>query len=787
MNYLTLRILAPLVLFIGTLMLYVPFRPAMPSARLDPSWAMGMNELASLHAMFGRDVVFTFGPLAAVYTTYFHPGTDAWVMTVSASLAMAVLACWRVILSGRSPTLWLGVALICWLCINSRDALLFAVPLLASLATAFWSLDREEACSEPSDWRTPPLLLFAWGTVGILPLIKGTMLVLALALTALTIVFLFAQGRIVMALLVLIVPPSVSMAGWLCVGQELEALPQYLGSMSEIIKGYTEAMAYGLGSGRSIIEVILYVSLAWMLVRRAALSSLPRGIFAASYFSLVLAVSLFLSFKSAFVRHDEGHTTIAMNIALVLVCVAWARFDLPATGRWRWWLIAVLLWLAVMGGVRGWTVGRHLPNWWAGQQASIEAMVDRVFRPSAIPDAFDAANGRIREAHSLPNFTGTMDVYSTNHAVALAHELAWRPRPVLQSYSAYTPALARLNRNHLLGADAPDWIWFTVEPIDRRFAPQEDGASWPVLWRDYDPKLDGSGKLFLKRRVHGPTQLPPVGEVVTRQRIAIGKWVQVPQHAGPLSLSVDIQRNPLGRLLHTLYKARSLRIELELSSGEVRKQRVVSGMLVEPVLLSPVVETTDEFTMLYGDLTMLGDKQVRAMRLVEADRGPSLWEGDYELILRRVDGLGRLANASSQILPYSRMEPVAMTIDAHPGVCKGYIDDVNGARKDGGYVFNAPLLRARGWTLVRSAASGASRPRPFLLLQSKQGSWKLPLTTRPRPDVAAHLGNGAPPDTGWSVFGDVRQLQGDFTLSLAYEEGGAVRRCPDLIREVRRP
>lgn len=634
-----MRILAFVVLSISILMLYVPFNPSMPIASLDPSWAMGMNELAARNAVFGHDVVFTFGPLAAVYTTYFHPATDAMVMATSAALALAVIASWSVVLQRRSPWLWLGVAVVCWLSINSRDALLFAVPLLACLATAFWSLDQGGVDGSAGGRSrrfsvVPALLLFAWGAVGVLPLIKGTMLVLALALTLCTAGFLVTQRRVGMAACVLLVPLGVSLAVWLMAGQSLGMWRQYLGSMSEIIQGYTEAMARGLGNPRSFIQLILYVSLACMLVRQFVRFGAQRSRVTAVFFFLVVSISLFLSFKAAFVRHDEGHAVIAMNIAFILLCVAWARLDLPRTGRWKWLVLAALLWFAVMSGFKGWSLGLHLSQWWGVQRDSWSAMVDRALRPSVIPDAFRAGFARIREQHPLPRLPGSVDVYSTNHAVALAHQLPWRPRPVLQSYSVYTPALARLNRDHLLGVDAPDWVWFMIEPIDGRLASQEDGASWSVLLRDYQPVQRAQGGVVLQRHAHGRMPTPLPGPVLLQRRAALGERVELPGDEGVLTLSVEVRRNLLGRLLQTFFKARSLALEVELASGETRRLRVISTMLIEPVILSPMVENSDEFALLYGDLPLLSGKRVHAIRLIEADWGPQTWGADYALTIR---------------------------------------------------------------------------------------------------------------------------------------------------------
>ena len=213
-----MRLLAPLALVVSMLLLYVPFRPVFPGSGLDPSWMLGMNELMARGAVFGQDVIFTFGPLASVYTIYFHPATDSLAMVASLVLALSAIACWRVILAGRPHAVWLGVSLVCWLCLNSRDALLFAVPLLACLATAFWVLDEQSTDVEQAHSpgrhgaMTPVWLGLAWGAVGLLPLVKGTMLLMTVALTVLTALFLLTQRRALMAVLVLVAPSAVSIS-----------------------------------------------------------------------------------------------------------------------------------------------------------------------------------------------------------------------------------------------------------------------------------------------------------------------------------------------------------------------------------------------------------------------------------------------------------------------------------------------------------------------------------------------------------------------------------------------
>ena len=50
------------LLLITTICVFVPFTPAMPAASLDESWGLGINQAIGQGLVFGRDVIFTFGP-----------------------------------------------------------------------------------------------------------------------------------------------------------------------------------------------------------------------------------------------------------------------------------------------------------------------------------------------------------------------------------------------------------------------------------------------------------------------------------------------------------------------------------------------------------------------------------------------------------------------------------------------------------------------------------------------------------------------------------------------------
>lgn len=61
--------------------------PRFPTAGLDPSWGFGLSVAASKHLVFGRDIIYTFGPLSTLYSGFWTP--DGHALTVLLSFIIA--------------------------------------------------------------------------------------------------------------------------------------------------------------------------------------------------------------------------------------------------------------------------------------------------------------------------------------------------------------------------------------------------------------------------------------------------------------------------------------------------------------------------------------------------------------------------------------------------------------------------------------------------------------------------------------------------------------------------
>jgi hypothetical protein len=267
----------------------------------------------------------------------------------------------------------------------------------------------------------------------------------------------------------------------------------------------------------------------------------------------------------------------------------------------------------------------------------------------ALPESLPAqgphfVSTRPATGRGIPDVSGdqTVDLYSYRQGAILAKGLKYAPRPVFQSYSAYTPWLARVNREHLQSARAADRVFFAIEPIDGRLASMEDGLSWFELMTRY--RLKGAfgmaGALYLdlvRQSGAGSYDLGPATSI----SLPLGEWRDVPFAVAWVSGRIASSSLPL-RLRAQVVRSPIYLIEMELANGHAVRRRLIDSMIPAGFLVSPLVDTTWDFLLLASaerDPSMRG-RQVRRFRIVcerEGECPVSGWSLDVSPVSLHTD------------------------------------------------------------------------------------------------------------------------------------------------------
>lgn len=750
------------VVLLSIICVIVPLSPGMPDAGIDPSWRYAMNQAVAQGLIFGKDVVFTFGPYASIYTAIYHPATDGLMM--GASLYFALSLAGLLIFLGNRQRRWMPVLVTIALivvAIYSRDILFFLYALLVALAVVELDVGRPGvAVTARPLWK----IFFFFLPLGLLPLIKGSFFILASATVILTVVLWCYQKHYKYAISAIVTPAAGLAFFWIVAGQPFGALFAYLGTMFTSISGYTEAMSV---QGQSL-EIWLYLGAATILLI-SAITVRVRHPVSRAYLFVMLGLSLFLTFKAGFVRHD-GHALAATFFLFVCSLVFAPILRLPQ----RAVSIVAGLTLAVISS--SYYVKLDLPAiariFSTTYTRAFVGLDIRMFHRDVLSGRFNIAVKALADKSGIPKLSGTTDIYSYDQSSLIASGNAWNPRPVLQSYAAYTPTMLQLNARHLQGTNAPDNIIFKVEPIDGRLPTMEDGASWPAMFTNYHPVEMDDNRLYLSKN---GGQQDVQEKVISTGVYSLGESVDVPDTTDVVFAEIHVSQSVLGKAANILFKPSVLRVEFTLANGEIRTYRFVSSMAETGILVSPLIENTVEFTLAYDDRDYLAQKEVRSFRILALSQ-PYEWKENYQVTFKalrfsRYDG-------AKKLIKYDPLFPVPANVAINlGGQCEGSIDALNGTMPAPPRFTSSGWLDVSGW-LASSIARGAVPEKTFVVLSDGAGNRTFYQTRlSPRPDVGAYFGKPQLGAAGYAAMIETSALQGGYTLGLAYLDKNKIVIC----------
>lgn len=757
-----------LLLLVVMFLVFVPVSPVMPTEGLDPSWRFGMNQAVSQSLGIGTDIVFTFGPYSSVYSNVYHPATDLMMLSGGLYLALICWACLIFLAKNQSFFLLLSFCIVFSGLMYSRDTLMFFLPLLVGLSVF-------KVCSLRSymygDSRLVNFfILIIFSSLGFLPLVKGSFLVLCGAVSVLcAAIFLFKKHH-ALALISLLSPLCSMFFFWLVSGQPSAGLLSYFINMAPVVSGYTEAMA---SNGR-VGEIFIYVLASLVLLSFVFVKSenyIPSKVFLVCLYF----VFLFLSFKAGFVRHDEHALAAGLSILLAGLSTLLffnkqfsVLFVIPS-------LIASFYigshYVKLSPAVVINNIYSNFSSLWMG----VERRVTLAHWPRS---AFDEAVESLRKEAKFPLLKGTSDIYSYNQSYLIASGNKWAPRPVFQSYSAYNSALAEMNKQYLSGMSAPDNIIFRVEPIDGRMPSIEDGASWPILMTNYRPTHLENNFLFLEKNKDSEgVELASLN--VMNDKRKFGEVVELPVSDQPLFAKIEITPTVVGRVASILFKPSQLQLTVELGSGLKKQYRIISGMAKSGFLISPLIEDTVDFGMLYADAELLDGKIVKSISISPKGGNSIFWKSEYTISLTRVKS--KVFSDVSKIYDFDDFEssvPLSDIVQAEK--CDGSIDVINQITPAPEHINLNGIMHINGW-LASSVEKGAIPEETYIVFTDSESNHKFLKTHAVlRRDVGDYFKRPALSMSGYSSVADISSVHGDQFIGLAMKVSGKIEICPQF-------
>jgi hypothetical protein len=395
---------------------------------------------------YGVDILFTYGPLGFLGSP--RPYVD-WTSSLALGANIAIyLGLIGTLLAGALRILpWWAAAVVTLLA-----ARFFVVlpPFEALQALVFtWCVD---ALADRMRLPSRSIPVSAGILAGITVLTKvniGIWVVLMLAVTIAVVSRSWWKGLAVYLVALL----ATALGLWVILGQRLTDLGTFVAGTYQIVAGYNDAVGTVLLANRTWIGIVL-VAVAALVVWSGWWTSRdwprPRRI---GLLLLGLVIG-FAMWKTVVVRDHASYVFATAMAAMFVFSRGFER---------RTWLIGVL---AV--GVALTSSAAIEPGDYANVVGSFRSIAFEI-RDAIVPGRGTRAAAATRDqlgsryrldAASLAaigHATVTIDPLYMSAAFAYP-ELNWKPLPVFQSYSAYTPALDQLNADLLRSDSGPERI-----------------------------------------------------------------------------------------------------------------------------------------------------------------------------------------------------------------------------------------------------------------------------------------------------------------------------------------
>lgn len=572
-----------LALLVGFVLLTPVTLFAPPEVGLDPSWAIGVNLAVQQHLTFGRDIVFTYGPLGFLITRL-PVAASAWQYLLRDG-ALMVLAAFVLVATFRQFGS-LGPALLTLLAIiaasnpvaHQATVYLPTFLFLAFMVTLFVYLQSHRIWPLALAGALALLLFFLKANTG-LP-------ALALMLAFLLALLLFPSPRtrrLVAAFSGLLLLSLVVLSLLLRTD-----LPGYLAGAWHLSSSYNDAMFLPLDGTNNVglahlaMASTLFIALGILgVVHRRDLLSGKEPLL--RYLLAILV--LFLIFKHGFVRADGDRVGSFFGLAALAIAL-WAAFERQSLRRHLYGVLILAL-------IFSFTFSADL-----FQPRYVLRRFREFHRYLTVKIAEQPEEVTLSglEPHRLPRDVldtigdATVDVVPWDISYVLANNLAYDPRPVIQSYTAYDDYLDTLNQQKYLSDTGPGFILFAPGDIDGRHPFFTEAKTRAAMMLNYEVARQVGDMLLLQRR---DEPLAFFETVTEPRRARLGDTITLEEAEGLQLMTAQIRYNTLGHLLRAIFQPPLLTVTIQFADGEERTFRAIQSIVNGEVLVNPFVDSLD--------------------------------------------------------------------------------------------------------------------------------------------------------------------------------------------------
>ncbi len=576
----------------------------LPDYSLEGSWKMTENYAIYKSFVFGKDIIFTYGPLGFLSTRN-NEFINSFLIFL-ADLFLLIGICHILYKYASRQKGWLLVSFIAVLFLRTSNytQVLF---LLFSLYTALNFKNSGANSFELAFGSFAGILLF---------FIKLNYGLISFAFIAITMLLLLLKspGKALFYLLL-----NVTFFGIICLCVHID-LAAYIKNSLLQVSAFDE-------SGYRIIDAKQPQYPSALLLAGLFLLSAVNYFYKAiakksctlpdSLFFITLAFAFFLFYKNGFTRADNSHYVYFFNIIPFFFL---AVYILSGAGN-KWAGKLVVLLSIVIPGYNLMLIQTEFdparyPAYFAGHLSTMTYFKGLFHPEKTAPDV----------ARSIPpaplNQIGNakIDILTWETSLLINNQLNYTPRPLFQSFMAYSGALDSVNAHHFFKPGRPEFILSQNFSIDGRYYFWDESFTNATIHLNYEVtdsfNFDGTKRLehhaiedyfpyrsYLLLRAKKNAAMYPQFTPISNTWKNMGDTVQVNfDDTDAVYMTANIQYDLSGKMRRLFYQVPALNVTL-FYDDTCQDYRVVVPIIHSPVLINKaVIDNSDLANFYTGNL-----------------------------------------------------------------------------------------------------------------------------------------------------------------------------------------
>lgn len=594
-----------------------------PEGGIDNSWRIALELAKAKGLIFGKDVIYTYGPLGSL-TQRFAITTFPEEFFLFDLFFFTNIGVLLFLLLPKPLKLYqLFAHFVVFFFVSSMYG--EWVHFLLFYSSIFLGV---RFLQVKNHWLLSYAIL-----IGIITFfVKANYGIISLGFVLVLTIYSFFTKRLTLTEFLIYIISSAVVSWLLAILLKTDLIPYFYSSI-KVISGYNAAQSLFPDSR---LRLVIVAFLIWGILIGLGVFYAVRNLIRQKKLSLSLVDNLFvwgcsvviafILVKYAFVRADDGHITAFVKLANLplLLLPFFATNRLLRIGGWILIGVNIISYLVFYQPIFGKVTFSIPDNLRTKAYIFPQYFKDISYKPDYKYKTTYPADVLSRIGHK------SVDIIPNEISEIYFNRLNYNPRPTLQSYQAYNQFLDDKNREKYLSATAPDFVVYGVESTDNKYAWGDETQTLLALLQRYKPVMIWDKRLLLEKQPITKALTPVKTENI---KLRFGQDYNIPVDTTVNTIVVlKIKTTPtwFGKLLNLFFQPSHFVVTITTKDGKTASYNSMSVLLEKGLIVNSRIDNVQDVKQFFESAS-IENKAIKSINIQEVVRGRAGFNDEFVL------------------------------------------------------------------------------------------------------------------------------------------------------------